>query len=484
MSDSAGTLVEDYNGPEPDLNRVMGPKLLLLFIVGDILGTGVYALTGAVAGEVGGASWAPFLVAFAVATVTACSYLELVTKYPQAAGAALYTHKAFGVHFVTFLVAFTVMSSGITSASTASYAFASFLNDGFSLDLPTGGGGLMLISIGFMVALALVNFRGVGESIKLNVVLTMVELSGLLLVIFIGLYAITQGNANFDRVVVFESAEGKGTFIAVATATALAFFAMVGFEDSVNMAEECKNPGRDFPKMMLTGLGVTGVIYVLVAITAVALVPVGDLTDTEKGQALTQVVEAGAPGLPFDTIFPFIGMFAVANSALINMLMASRLLYGMANQDVLPRAFGKVHPSRRTPWVSIIFTTAIAVGLIVYVVRASGTEDGTANVALLGGTTALLLLLVFSVVNIAVLILRKDDVGHDHFRTPTFLPVVGALTCAFLAGPWARSEENQAQYKIALGLLAVGVVLWAVTWFINRAVRSQATGFRDVDHLE
>ena len=484
MSDSAGTLVEDYNGPEPDLNRVMGPKLLLLFIVGDILGTGVYALTGAVAGEVGGASWAPFLVAFAVATVTACSYLELVTKYPQAAGAALYTHKAFGVHFVTFLVAFTVMSSGITSASTASYAFASFLNDGFSLDLPTGGGGLMLISIGFMVALALVNFRGVGESIKLNVVLTMVELSGLLLVIFIGLYAITQGNANFDRVVVFESAEGKGTFIAVATATALAFFAMVGFEDSVNMAEECTDPGRDFPKMMLTGLGVTGVIYVLVAITAVALVPVGDLTDTEKGQALTQVVEAGAPGLPFDTIFPFIGMFAVANSALINMLMASRLLYGMANQDVLPRAFGKVHPSRRTPWVSIIFTTVIAVGLIVYVVRASGTEDGTANVALLGGTTALLLLLVFSVVNIAVLILRKDGVDHDHFRTPTFLPVVGALTCAFLAGPWARSEENQAQYKIALGLLAVGVVLWAVTWFINRAVRSQATGFRDVDHLE
>jgi amino acid transporter len=376
------------------------------------------------------------------------------------------------------------MSSGITSASTASYAFASFLNDGFHLDLPTGGGGLMVISILFMLGVAAVNFRGVGESVKLNVVLTMVELSGLLLVIFIGLYAITQGNADFGRVVVFESAEGKGTFIAVATATALAFFAMVGFEDSVNMAEECKTPGRDFPKMMLTGLGITGVIYVLVAITAVALVPVGDLTNTDKGQALTQVVQAGAPGLPFDTIFPFIGMFAVANSALINMLMASRLLYGMANQDVLPRAFGKVHPARRTPWVSIIFTTAIAVGLIVYVVRASGTEDGTANVALLGGTTALLLLLVFSVVNIAVLILRKDDVGHDHFRTPTWLPLVGAVACAFLAGPWARSEENQAQYKIALGLLALGVVLWVITWFTNRALRSQATGFRDVDHLE
>ena len=106
----------------------MGPKLLLLFIVGDILGTGVYALTGQVAGEVGGAAWAPFLVAFAVATITAFSYLELVTRYPQAAGAALYTHRAFGLHFLTFLVAFTVMCSGITSASTASNAFAGFLS--------------------------------------------------------------------------------------------------------------------------------------------------------------------------------------------------------------------------------------------------------------------------------------------------------------------------------------------------------------------
>jgi basic amino acid/polyamine antiporter, APA family len=149
---SATVEERDVNGPEPDLKRVMGPGLLLLFIVGDILGAGIYAVTGEMALEVGGIVWLPFLVAFAVATLTALSYLELVTNHPQAAGAALYTHKAFGVHFVTFLVAFTVMSSGITSASTASYAFASFLNDGFSLDLPTGGGALMLISIGFKVA--------------------------------------------------------------------------------------------------------------------------------------------------------------------------------------------------------------------------------------------------------------------------------------------------------------------------------------------
>ena len=179
----------------------------------------------------------------------------------------------------------------------------------------------------------------------------MVELSGLLLIIMIGLYAVTQGDADFSRVVVFESSDDRSVFFAVTAATSLAFFAMVGFEDSVNMAEECKDPVRDFPKMMLTGLGLTGTIYVLVSITAVALVPVGDLTNADLGPALNQVVAAGAPDLPFDKIFPFIGMFAVANSALINMLMASRLLYGLANQDVLPRTLGRVHPVRRTPWV-------------------------------------------------------------------------------------------------------------------------------------
>jgi amino acid transporter len=123
----------------------MGPGLLLLFIVGDILGTGVYALTGQVAARVGGAAWAPFLVAFFAATVTACSYLELVTKYPRAAGAALYTHKAFGIHFVTFMVAFTVMCSGITSASTASRAFAANLSAAFDLSVE-GGFGITLLA--------------------------------------------------------------------------------------------------------------------------------------------------------------------------------------------------------------------------------------------------------------------------------------------------------------------------------------------------
>ena len=474
----------DYNGPEPDLKRVMGPKLLLLFIVGDILGTGVYALTGQVAAEVGGAAWAPFLVAFIVATITAISYLELVTKYPQAAGAALYTHKAFGVHFFTFLVAFTVMSSGITSASTAANAFAGFVNDGFKLGFEVGGLAITLIAIGFMLLIAAVNFRGVGESVKLNVVLTLVELSGLLLVIFVGLYAMVGGNADFSEVVVFESSERQERVLRGHRGHVARVLRDGRLRGLGQHGRGVQGPARDFPRTMLTGLGITGVVYVLVSISAVALVPVGNLADEAKGSALTQVVAAGAPDLPFDTIFPFIGMFAVANSALINMLMASRLLYGLANQDVLPRSLGKVHPVRRTPWVSIVFTTLIALGLIIYVVRASGSADGATAIALLGGTTSLLLLCVFTVVNVALLVLRRNPVDHDHFRAPTALPVLGALTCAFLAGPWARSEEQLEQYQIAAYLLGVGVILWLLTWLWNRGVRAKKTAFRDVEKID
>ncbi len=124
----------------------MGPWLLLLFIIGDVLGTGIYALTGQVAKQVGGAVWLPFVVAFLVALITAFSYLELVTKYPQAAGAALYTHKAFGLHFVTFLVAFAVMCSGLTSASTAARAFSANMARAFGLDL-AGGIGITLLGL-------------------------------------------------------------------------------------------------------------------------------------------------------------------------------------------------------------------------------------------------------------------------------------------------------------------------------------------------
>lgn len=515
----------------PELKRVMGPGLLLLFIVGDILGAGVYAVTGRLAGQVGGIAWLPFVVAFVVATLTAFSYLELVTKYPQAAGAALYTHKAFGLHFVTFLVAFTVVCSGITSASTASGLLSSNLLlglDGLLPGVPTGSTASLVVALLFMVVLAAVNLRGVGESVRFNVVLTVVEMLALAIVIGIGVWVIGRGDGDLSRVTVFESPDDKGLFLAVTVATAIAFFSMVGFEDSVNMVEETKDPERLFPRVMLTGLGIAVAIYVLVAVSVVAVIPAGRIAEPTNPEAgiLIDVVKIGAPDLPIDTVFPFLTVFAVANTALINMLMASRLVYGMARQGVLPRQLGAVLPRRCSPWAAIAFTTVLALVLIVVV----QTQSESTVVGALAGTTALLLLAVFTVVNIACLVLRRrpaedvdgrplaeepaseqpgseqpgseqagsEEAGSEEagrgaarrgfpdrsrrFRAPTWVPVVGAVACAYLLGPWARLEADMVQYRIAAGLLAVGVVLWLVTYVVNRATGTSSR-FDDVARL-
>ncbi|MHA7264640.1 APC family permease [Arthrobacter sp. TMN-37] len=462
-------------GEEPELKRVLGPKLLLLFIVGDILGAGVYAVTGTMAGTVGGIVWLPFLLAFIVATLTAFSYLELVTQYPQAAGAALYCHKAFGVHFVTFLVAFAVVCSGITSASTSANVLAQNFFGGLEINgwmAVPGQGVITAVAIGFMLLLAVINLRGVGESVKFNVVLTIVEMTALCIVIGVGFFVIAQGEGNLQQVTVFSDYEDKGLFLAVTAATSIAFFAMVGFEDSVNMVEETHNPERIFPRTMLTGLGIAVILYMLVAVSVVTVLTpteLGDIREAE-GAALLEVVHKGSPDFPIDNIFPFLAVFAVANTALINMLMASRLIYGMARQNVLPRPLGKVLPGRRTPWAGIAFSTLLALGLILYV-----TSDPESNiVANLSGTTAFLLLCVFTVVNVACVILRRkrDPNRKVFFTSPGPLPIIAALLCAFLAGPWVGRDIIQ--YQIAGGLMAIGVLLWFITWLINRRTNAGA----------
>ncbi|MDN3243952.1 amino acid transporter [Streptomyces sp. DSM 42143] len=428
------------------LHRAIGPKLLILFVVGDILGTGIYATTGQVAGKVGGALWLPFVIGFVVAILTAASYVELVGKYPKAAGAALYTQKAFQVPFLTFIVAFMVMCSGLSSASAAARAFSGdYLGEFTDLFPPT------LVAILFILALAALNLRGVSESVKTNVVLTVVELTGLFVILAVGAWAVLTGEGEPSRLGEFQAGgTGYALITSVLGATALGFFAFVGFEDSVNMAEETKDPVRTFPRAIFTGVAVTGTIYVLVALVSSLLVDYRVLEGSSG--PLLEVVKAGGLDFP-PKLFALIALFAVTNSALINIMMASRLCYGMANERILPRALGRVLPRRRTPVVGIVFVSLLAIGLV-----------STGEIAGLGDTTAFLLLCVFAVVNIAVLVLRRDRVEHKHFRTPTVLPVLGAITSLILASP--LSDRPADVYIRAGVLLAIGIALWV----LNKAV--------------
>src|SRR3954467_15901223 len=178
---------------ESRLTPTLTRKMLLLFIVGDILGGGIYARTGEVAGEIGGAIWTGFAVAAVVAAFTAASYAELVSRYPQAAGAALYIHKAFKAPLLTFVVAFAVMCSGLASAAALATAFGGDYLSQF-VDLPA-----VLVGLVVILGVSLINFRGIKESAGFNVVCTLIELGGLLLVVVIGAAFLFDGGGDPAR---------------------------------------------------------------------------------------------------------------------------------------------------------------------------------------------------------------------------------------------------------------------------------------------
>jgi amino acid transporter len=446
---------------QPTLHRSIGRTVLLLFVVGDILGAGIYALTGTVAGEVGGAIWLPFLAAFVLAALTATAYAELVARYPQAAGAALYANRAFRRPFLTFLVAFAVMMSGITSASAAARAFGGdYLAELLPFGVPT-----LVAAWVFLGLITLVNVLGVSESIRVNVLLTIIEAGGLLVIIGIGISALVRGEGDPGRALELETA--GPAWMGVLGGTALAFYALLGFEDSVNLAEEARHPRSDYPRALFGGLLVAGVIYLAVAFTATTLVET-DVLAGSTGPLLEVVRVAGLVFPPW--LFALIALLAVANTALINMMMASRLVYGMSREGIVPPVLGRVHARRRTPYVAIGFTVVLALTL-----TATGDLSGLAD------TTVLLLLLVFAVVNVAVLVLRRrgaDGADEDDapvpgdstrsFRAPTWAPVLGAVVSLVLASP--LTGRDPAVYARAGILLAIGVLLYAV----NRVLVSRS----------
>ncbi|MBD7996379.1 APC family permease [Arthrobacter sp. Sa2CUA1] len=396
--------------PQTGLKRAIGTPLLFAFIVGDTLGAGIYTLVGTMAADVGGAIWLPLLIALVAAMLTAATYAELITKYPHAGGAARYVDRAFGIPYLSFLVGFLMMASGITTAAALANAFAGdYLNA--LIDVPSAPA-----AVAFIIALTLINLRGVRESLTANLVASIIEVTGLAIVIFVGAIVLTSGNGEPSRLLEFapDIPPLEGAF----AASIVAFFSFLGFEAAANMAEEVRKPSKSYPRALFGAIGTAGLVYLLIALSAVIVLPPAELADSTG--PLLDVVAASGVGVP-PWLFSLIALIAIANGALLFMVMASRVGYGLAEAELLPRAFSRVLPGRRTPWVSIVVIAALTIILTL-----------TGNVASLAETTVLLLLLVFLSANVSVLVLKKDKVDHDHFSAPRFVPVLAIIASIVL----------------------------------------------------
>ena len=315
--------------------RAISAPLLFFYVLGDVLGSGIYALIGVMAAQVGGAFWTSFVVGVAAAMLTGFAYAELITKYPRAAGAALYTDRAFDNRFFTFLVAFCTVAASLAATGALALAFS-----GYFLELmqPIFLIPLLVAAFVFVVVLAYINFRGISESVKLNLAMSITELTGLALVLLIGIVVFAGGGADLGRP--FEFNEGGNPVLLALAGATLAFFAMTGFENAANVAEEVQDPSRVYPRALLGGMAAAGMIYLVIAFIASMVVPTGTLAESDV--ALLEVVRQGFPAFP-GWLFAIIACVAITNTCLVSLITQSRIMYGMARERAVPARL-RPHP--------------------------------------------------------------------------------------------------------------------------------------------
>jgi len=421
--------------PPGRLRRAITGPLLFVFILGDVLGAGIYALIGEVSSQVGGAVWAPLLLALAMALLTAGSYAELVTKYPRAGGAAVYAERAYRAPIVSFLVGFSMLSAGVVSAAGLAIAVGGDYLATFVDVNP------VFAAVVFLALVGALNAWGIRQSMHVNVVMTCIGVSGFVIVVALVGIMLGGGEGHPERALQF--LPDVNPVLGTIGAAILAFYSFVGFETSANVAEEIANPSKVYPRALFGALAAAGVVYVLVGIAATTAVDPQRLG--ESSGPLLAVVKATGVGLP-GWLFSLIALVAIANGALLTMIMASRLAYGMSEHGLLPAALGRVLPKRRTPWVAILATTIVAMLLAL-----------TGDLSLLAETVVLLLLFVFLSTNVAVLVLKRQRVEHEHFRVPAVFPVLAVLSCLLLL-----SQQRAEVWLYGGILLAVGVGLYFV----------------------
>ncbi len=385
------------------LKRSLGLPLVALYGLGNILGAGIYVLVGKVAGFAGASTTLAFLIAMTTAAFTAFSYMELAGRYPVSASVSVYLHKAFGKRWLSILIGLAMVGGGIASAAALAQGFAGYLSS--FVAVPT-----VIASVGLLMVLGVLAIKGIGESAKAAALFTLVEVFGLLLIIWFGRAAFAQ--VDTGSVFTIDAKVGVGGIIAGAF---LAFYAFIGFEDMVNVAEEAKNPRKTLPIAILFSLVASTALYLLVVIVSTTIVSPAELAKSEA--PLTLVFErSGASNV---IVLSFIGMIAAINGVIVQIIMGSRILYGLAKQGWLTSKLATIHSDHKTP----VTATLVVLGMMII---------GTVVLPLvsLAQLTSLLVLSIFTLVNASLIAVKKRAEKHQGYVTvPLFVPYIGTILC-------------------------------------------------------
>ena len=391
------------------LRRALSLPLITLYGLGTIIGAGIYVLTGKVAGAAGMYAPLAFAVAGVVALFTALSFAELASRFPRSAGEALYVHEGFGLQSLTLAVGFALAVAGVVSAATLANGFVGYLH----LFLPAPR---WLIVCVLVLALGLLAAWGIVESVWVATVTTVIEVLGLLLIIAVAGGSFATLPARLPELL--PPAQGAA-WSGVLLGAFLAFYAFLGFEDMVTVAEEVHEPRRNMPLAILLATGGATVLYMLIALVAVLSVAPAELAQSEAPLAVIYARATGAS--PW--FIGLIGLIAAINGALIQIIMGSRILYGMAREGWLPRRLDYVHPRTQTP---IATTALMTLGVLLLALWLP--------LVTLAKATSFILLAVFTLVNLALIrIQRRAPAPAGVLRVPRWVPVVAlALTLAIL----------------------------------------------------
>ncbi|HSG66555.1 MAG TPA: amino acid permease [Gammaproteobacteria bacterium] len=400
------------------LKRSIGFGLLTLYGLGTILGAGIYVLIGEVARVAGAATPAAFMLAGLIAGFSALSYAELCSRLPKSAGEAAYVEAAFGLPFAAVLTGWAVIATGVVSAATLARGFVGYLE--VFVNLPDA-----LVLAGLVAGLAALAAWGIAESLWAAGIVTAIEALGLIGVCIVARDAL---GAPPDRWAQMLPGIDVGVWAGVLSGAFVAFYAYIGFEDMVNIAEEVIEPERTLPRAIVAALVLSMVLYLLVTVVASLALPIDALAAADAPMAL--VVESRGYSPQYIAL---VGLFAVLNGALVQLVMASRVLYGLGAQGLAWSAMAYVHAGRRTPIAAI----ALAAGLILAFAF-------LLPLVRLAQITSFIALAIFTTMNLSLIVLKRRDAAA--FTVSPLVPVVGAalaggmlaIQLAATLGAWTR----------------------------------------------